>query len=172
MKNTSKDEKASSAGEPRARKDDLIVKEMPDEVLIYDLLSDKAHCLNRTAAMVWNRCDGRTSPAAIASRLKRELNVAVDERVVWLALNQLSKNNLLEEKIVLPSVMVGMNRREVIRALGVAAVLAAPIVTSIVAPTPAHAQSGPISCCSGTDCPSGICTGAGPGCDPPGTCQT
>ena len=109
MKSTSKDKKAGSAGDPRARKDHLVVKEMPDEVLIYDLQNDKAHCLNHTAALVWNYCDGRTSVATMTGRLKRELDIPVDERVVWLALDQLSRNNLLEEKAVLPSLMGGMN---------------------------------------------------------------
>ena len=43
---------------PKARQEQLIVKELPDELLIYDLQSDKAHCLNETAALVWKNCDG------------------------------------------------------------------------------------------------------------------
>ena len=173
MKNTSKDKKASSATEPRARKDDLVVKEMPDEVLIYDLQTDKAHCLNRTAALVWNYSDGRTSVATMAGRLKRELDMPVDERVVWLALDQLSKKNLLDEKIVPPALMAGINRRHMMRAMGVAAVVAVPTVISIIAPVPAQAQSlgdTGAPCCSGSQCQSGICNGAGTGCNPPGTC--
>ena len=38
---------------PRARTSELIVKELPDETLVYDLANDKAHCLNHTAALVW-----------------------------------------------------------------------------------------------------------------------
>ncbi|MGI9167441.1 MAG: PqqD family protein [Pyrinomonadaceae bacterium] len=165
--------KATANGEPRARKDDLIVKEMPDEVLIYDLVRDKAHCLNRAAALVWNYCDGRTSAAAMTGRLEQELKVPVDEGVVWLALDQLSKNHLLEENIVPPTLMAGINRRQMIRALGVAAAVAVPVVTSIVAPTPAQAATlgGTGSpCCTGTECASGVCNGAGAGCSPQGTC--
>lgn len=160
MKTTPKRIRAISKGEPRARKDNLIVKEMPDEVLVYDLLRDKAHCLNRTAAMVWNYCDGGTSAASIAGRLNRELNVTVDERFVWLALNQLSKNNLLEDKIVPPTLMAGIDRRQMIRALGVAAVVSVPIVTSILAPTAAQAASclpTGADCTSSAQCCSGIC---------------
>ena len=43
---------------PKARQEQLIVKELPDELLIYDLKRDKAHCLNETAALVWKNCDG------------------------------------------------------------------------------------------------------------------
>jgi len=166
MKPTPKVTKATTKGEPLARKDDLIIKEMPDEVLVYDLVRDQAHCLNRTAALVWNYSDGRTNAATMAGRLTRELNVPVDDCVVWLALNQLSKNHLLEEEIVPPKLMAGIiNRRQLIRALGVAAVVAVPVVTSIVAPTPAQAATclppgQPCTfsnqCCSGL-CSSGFC---------------
>ena len=59
---------------PRIRKQKLIVDELPDEVLVYDLDRHKAHCLNSTAAMVWRRCDGKTRPAEIARRLQGELD--------------------------------------------------------------------------------------------------
>ena len=154
--------------QPCARKADLIVKEMPDEVLVYDLVRDKAHCLNRTAALVWNYCDGKTSVEKMTGRLSKELQAPVDERVVWLALNQLDKNHLLEESVASPPVMAGINRREVIRALGVAAVVAVPVITSIVAPTPAQAATctGPgTACVDGSTCCSTVCN---PG--PPMTC--
>jgi hypothetical protein len=159
----------TSSNEPLARKDDLIVKQMPDEVLVYDLARDKAHCLNRTAALVWNYCDGRTSVPKMTGRLGRELQTPVDERVVWLALSQLSKNHLLEKRIVPPPVMAGLNRRQMIRALGVAAVVSVPVITTIVAPTPAQAATcldTGMSCTSAAQCCTGVCNGL-PG---PGTC--
>jgi hypothetical protein len=51
---------------PLARKQDLLVRELADEVLVYDLANDEAHCLNETAAFVWMRCDGRNTPRDIA----------------------------------------------------------------------------------------------------------
>jgi len=41
-----------------ARQNGIVVQEMPDEVLVYDLDSNKAHCLNQSAALVWKSCDG------------------------------------------------------------------------------------------------------------------
>ena len=35
---------------PKARTEQLIVKEVDGEVLVYDLTTDRAHCLNDTAA--------------------------------------------------------------------------------------------------------------------------
>ncbi len=57
---------------PRARKEGLLIQELPEEVLVFDLSTAKAHCLNHTAALVWRRCDGKkgqlsatASPAAM-----------------------------------------------------------------------------------------------------------
>jgi len=38
----------ASKNNPTARKTDIIVQELNDEVLIYDLQIDKAYCLNET----------------------------------------------------------------------------------------------------------------------------
>jgi len=144
---------------PRARRDKLVIQELPDEVLVYDLERDQAHCLNQTAAMVWKHCDGESDVAKIAGRLGDELQTPVDERMVWFALEQLGRDSLLEESIVPPAAMTGMTRRQVMRTVGLAAVVAVPLITTIVAPTPAQAStcvpdggacpSGPTSCCSG-----------------------
>jgi len=52
------------AGEPlpQARSEDLVIQDIGDEVLVYDLTRHKAHCLNRTAALVWRKCDGTRTP--------------------------------------------------------------------------------------------------------------
>jgi hypothetical protein len=160
---------------PRARKQGLVVQELPDEVLIYDRDRDKAHCLNQTAALVWKYCDGKTTVPKMAQRLERDLNTSdVDEKVVWYALDQLSKDHLLEESMVPPAVLAGMTRREMVRALGVAAVIAVPLVTSIVAPTPAQAATclpSGSACSSGGQCCSGQCA-ATPATCPPNAANT
>ena len=58
---------------PQVRKDGLVVKELPEEMLVYDLERHRAHCLNQTAALVWKHCDGQTSAKEIATLLKKEL---------------------------------------------------------------------------------------------------
>lgn len=162
---------------PHARRSGLIVKEAEGEVLIYDLERNKAHCLNDTAAKVWQHCDGETAVAAVCSSLSRELNAPCDEKLVWYALDQFAKDNLLEENIEPPAFMSGgMNRRQMVRTLGLTAVIALPLVTTILAPTPAQAatQFPPGSpCTSPIQCTSGICCNPGnPACTgiPPGTC--
>jgi hypothetical protein len=146
---------------PRIRQDGLIVRELPDEVLVYDKERDKAHCLNQTAGMIFKYCDGMTPVGEIAKRVGVQLNSPVDEKVVWYALDQFERDNLLEEKIHLPAVMAGMNRRQMVRTLGLAALVAVPVVTSIIAPTPAQAVTClPTGggCSVGSQCCSGVCS--------------
>jgi len=149
---------------PRAREESLIVKTLSDEVLVYDLNADKAHCLNRTAAFVWNNCDGRKSVSEITRLLREELQAPVDENVVWLALDQLEKFQLLQERAAKPANVNGMSRRQLVRSLGLVAI-SLPLITSIVAPTPAQAATllPPGSCCnSPNDCQSNSCNQGGP----------
>src|SRR2546423_15689116 len=46
---------------PRARDARLVIQELPDELLVYDLERHRAHSLNRTAALVWRHCDWKKS---------------------------------------------------------------------------------------------------------------
>ena len=147
---------------PRRREKDLLVRPLSDETLVYDLTRDKAHCLNPTAAAVWQHCDGRTSVPELAAMLRRECHIAADDDVVWLALRQLQKARLLQERLQPPSELQRTSRRELIRRLGVAA--AVPIVMTILAPT-ARAQAS--DTCTGQpdglgDCVRFMC---------PGTCM-
>lgn len=147
---------------PLAKKENLVVRELDRELLVYDRTRDTAHCLNQTAALVWKFCDGQTSISAIAQLLEKELNTPVDEDFVWCALEQLGRDRLLVERLTPPAPFGGMNRRAMIRALGVAAVVAVPVVTSIVAPTPAQAVSclpTGAGCTSGAECCSTVCSG-------------
>ena len=57
---------------PVARTESLIVKEVDGETLVYDLTTDKAHCLNETAARVWKNCDGRKNVSEISEALSVE----------------------------------------------------------------------------------------------------
>ena len=152
---------------PLARKEGLVIQTLPDETLVYDLERDVAHCLNRSASVVWEHCDGQTTTGQIARAVALEIDEAIDERFVWLALDQLRRNNLLAEMPDRPSNMNGINRRTALRALGLSAAVAVPVVASIIAPTPAQAATclgggaactSPAQCCSFV-CNSNVCAG-------------
>jgi hypothetical protein len=144
---------------PRAREEELLVHELLDEVLVYDLNRHRAHSLNRTAALIWRHCDGKTTTAEMAALVQRELNLPVDEDLVWQALRRLGRANLLQERFALPAHAGHCSRREVMRKLGMAGGLA--IVTSILVPTAAQAgntirtnvcHDQPTSNCGGAPC--------------------
>jgi Coenzyme PQQ synthesis protein D (PqqD) len=128
-----------------ARNDELVVQDLPDEVLIYDLKSHKAHCLNTTAAFIWKHCDGQTTADEIAKMMQQEWQTPVTEDAVWFALNKLSKAELLQQRIVLPEARAGMSRRSAMRRLGLGALLI-PVVMTIVSPTAMAGSSIPPAC--------------------------
>lgn len=127
-------------GLPCARREGLVIQELPDELLVYDLERHRAHCLNPAAVLVWNHCDGRTTVEGIAKLLGRELNVPVDEGIVRLALDQLGNARLLREQVTRQPSVSRASRRELLRRAGLIAA-SLPLVISIIAPTVVQAAS-------------------------------
>ncbi len=105
---------------PRARQENLIVRELLDEVLVYDLRRDKAHCLNRTTALVWKHCDGETTMLEMIELLQNELQTRVEDDVVWLAIEQLQRHHLLAESAPEPGEVVWLSRRVVMQNISIA----------------------------------------------------
>lgn len=148
---------------PQARRDGLVSRELPDQVLVYDMESHRAHCLNATAAAIWRYCDGETTPEEMAFRLTREVGEPVDEGVVWVALEDLGRLELLEGRVVRPT--PGLSRREVMRRAATAAsALAVPAVFSLSVPTASA------SVCGETCHPTVPCTGTCIVCSEAGVC--
>lgn len=154
---------------PHAREDGLVAQEMGDETVVYDLVRHRAHRLNRTAALVWRHCNGQRSLDDLASLLAKDLGATADDKLVWLALEQLEKAHLLRDKLPSRPRSNAFSRRELgsrLRLTGALAVLL-PVVTSIIAPTPAEAavscaQSGQgcsvnSDCCTGLSCVGNVC---------------
>ena len=142
---------------PRARRDGLILEELPDELLVYDRDRHRAHALNAAAALVFKNCDGRTSTEDIAHALAPLVGEDRSGEVAAFALQQLEEARLLENPRSTSMLPAPRSRRQLIALLGAAAA-SLPLVTSIVAPTPASAQSAGIGPGGGTG-PTGA-TGA------------
>lgn len=136
---------------PTARKTGLVVQEVPDEVLVYDMDANKAHCLNKTAATVWQSCTGTNSISDIAAILEAQAGSKVSDEMVWLAIDQLNENDLLETEI--KADFGGRTRREVLKKIGLASVIALPIIASLGAPSSALASVS-CGCLSTSECPS------------------
>src|SRR5581483_5880426 len=116
---------------PHAREDELIIREVSDEVLIYDLRRHRAYCLNQTAALIWQCCDGKTPVVRIKARLERELKKPADEELIRVALERLDRSDDF----------MRFTRRDLMKKVGKAAAVAVPVVTSIIVPTAAQAAT-------------------------------
>ncbi|HEY6329238.1 MAG TPA: PqqD family protein, partial [Blastocatellia bacterium] len=129
-------------------------------VLVYDLKRHKAHCLNRTAALVWEECDGRNTVADLARIIEAKLATPFTEEMVWVALDQLDRARLLSARITKPEEISGMSRRELLKQIGVAAAVAIPLITSVMSPTAVQASTctkANGACTSSRTCCSLVC---------------
>jgi len=128
---------------PTARKTQLFIQELPDEVLIYDVERNEVHCLNGTAARVWALCDGQRTVSEIAQQLGSDLDPEAAETLAWCALDQFAEKHLLEEAMDSPVAQyrpADMTRRQMVLRLGLVVALL-PVVDSIISPPAALAAS-------------------------------
>lgn len=150
----------SAAVLPCARTDGLVISELGDETLVYDLERDEAHCLNQTAALVWKHCDGQTTVAQIAGLLQKELDTSGDPDIVWLAIKQLQRFHLIENAAEPAIAALSVSRRKLLLKYAPAA-LALPVIMSISVPAAAQAggscKNEGFSCGSNIDCCSQNC---------------
>lgn len=109
-------------------------------MVVYDLKSQKAHSLNESAAKVWELCDGNTTIGDLAAQMDRRASGPASEEIVWLALDQLEKADLLLGRVPERAAR-GVSRRKLIQRLVYAAV-AVPVVSSMIVPVASAAASG------------------------------
>ncbi len=156
-----------SSHRPIARTQGLVVQETPDELLVYDTEAARAHSLNETAASVWRTSDGTKSVAEIAASLGAVggTEPAQGEAVVWLALEQLQDNDLMQSSLVWEP--AGSSRRDLLRNIGLASAVVLPLVAALAVPTSVLAQGSclcvtPGDCIAQTSCASTAnCNGSG-----------
>lgn len=124
----------------------FIVRDMGDELLVYDLRSQKITSLNTFAARVWRSWGDLRDPTAIMAALSAPGSASVDLASVENALGLLNDAGLIDRpRSQLPE--AGNSRREFFRrAMGAAVTTAA--VVSVIAPTPASAASSPCGPCA------------------------
>lgn len=147
---------------PTSRRTNIVLQRVKDELLIYDLKINKAYCLNETAAQIYQLCDGNNSISDISKLMDKQLNQPVSEHFIAFALEQLKKDNLLENAREIKTGLEDSSRREIIKKLGIASMIALPVVASLIAPTAVSAQSetclcvNPGNCLTKTKCPSTV----------------
>ena len=154
---------------PKCHKENIVIQELENELLIYDLNINKVYCLNHTSAMVWQLSDGENSIPEISLLMSKKLQTEISEDFVWLALDRLKQADLLDKSTKIEIDFNGLTRRQLIRKVGLASMIALPIIASVVAPTAVNAQSLSGVClpllklgCStfpNNCCPGNVCQG-------------
>lgn len=135
-----------SGNNPLSRRDNIVIQEMNDEILVYDLSINKAFCLNKTSAMIWQECDGTKSVAEISRILSKKVKSNISEDIVWLAVRQFKTDNLLANSNDFVTLFDGLSRREIVKRIGFTSLVAFPVISSVVAPSAAHAASAACGC--------------------------
>jgi hypothetical protein len=155
---------------PVARKDNLVIQEFEDELIIADDHGNAAHCLTPIAARVWEYCDGYNTINDIAHLVEDDLDIPLDKDVdmrglIWITLEELQRYGLIKEYLNQPLSQpisdANLSRRKMLKRLSIAGGFAAgaifPAVRSMMMPEPAMAAcsgDGGISCCvRPSDCP-------------------
>lgn len=143
---------------PISLRTNVLIQDLEKELLLYDLSRNKAFCLNETSRLIWNLCDGENSAKDISRKLSVQLKTNVSEELIWLALDKLKSEQLLDNHQEFEINFSGLSRREVIRKVGLSTIVALPFVSAIIAPAAAAAQSQAV-CITGTfcSCPEPLC---------------
>jgi hypothetical protein len=125
---------------PPQRSSTVHAEAIGGELCLYDWRHGRVHSLNATASLVWQHCDGATSPDAIALILGRELGVPEAQALVRETLRRLAHAQLLAGPVARATDDPPIPTRRALLQRGVAAALL-PAIYSIAAPSALVAQS-------------------------------
>jgi len=122
---------------PLARRSGIYAENLPEEVVVYDKTNDKVHCLNKTAAAVWEHSDGTKTVDELTLAVGARSGAPADRQVVLQALDKLEEAGLMEAGVVREA--GPQSRRE---AVGKMVMASSALVFTIVAAAPkAHASA-------------------------------
>jgi hypothetical protein len=78
--------------------DNLEINEVPDGYIIYQSARDRVHYLNKTAAIVFELCDGKLDAQAIVGRVVQafELGGSSEQDEIMACLDSLIKEGLVQ----------------------------------------------------------------------------
>ena len=129
---------------PLARTEDILTESLDDEVLVYDLRTHEATCLNASAALIWDLCDSQRTIGDIVDEVG---NAEITDRHVADLLDQLRQKNLLEGDATPAAhrVEAPASRRSFL-GYAAAASLVLPVVISTKVPAAAAVQPFGTSC--------------------------
>ena len=114
-----------------------------DGLHLFDHQQQQTYALNTTSALVWQHCDGQTTPEQLMELLRQNCNVSRGqaEQLTWLALDELGKANLLEAEVARPRPLSSkLTRRQMLTTFATAG--AALAVVPMVALVTTQARAG------------------------------
>jgi hypothetical protein len=117
-----------------------------DGLHVFDHQQQQAYALNTTSALVYQHCDGRTTPEQLMELLRQNCNVsrAQAEQLTWLALDELGKANLLEAEVARPRPLSSkVTRRQMLTTFATAGVALAVVPMVALVTTQARAEALP-----------------------------
>src|SRR5438876_826238 len=115
-----------------------------DGLHVFNHQQQQAYALNTTSALVWQHCDGHTTPEQLTELVRQKFNVsrAEGEQLTWLALDELGKANLLEAEVARPRLLSSkLTRRQMLTTFATAgaALAVVPMVALVTAQARAQA---------------------------------
>jgi hypothetical protein len=105
-----------------------------DGLGVHSWQTGKTYVLNATTALVWQHCDGQTTPQQLVELLQRQFDLPREhaEGVMRLALDELGEAHLLQAAEARPA---GPSRRDLFRSMATAglSLVLIPVVTAVTA---------------------------------------
>jgi Coenzyme PQQ synthesis protein D (PqqD) len=117
-----------------------------DGMQVFDHQQQQTYALNTTSALVYQHCDGQTTPEQLMELLRQNFNVSrvQAEQLTWLALDELAKANLLEAEVARPRPLSSkVTRRQMLTTFATAGVALAVVPMVALVTTQARAQALP-----------------------------
>lgn len=83
------------------RKSTVVTEAVGDGLAVFDPQQQQSYLLNATSALVFQHCDGQTTPAQMTTLLRQKFNLpqAQAEQLTWLSLTELEQAHLLQNKV-------------------------------------------------------------------------
>jgi Coenzyme PQQ synthesis protein D (PqqD) len=112
-------------------RDGLTIREIGEELVVYDARHRRAHCVNKMAAPILQACDGTRTVDQIAVLLSDELGIDERTELVSATLQELSQADLLTAAITPPGDL-NRSRRNLLHKAAVIG-FTFPVIESIIA---------------------------------------
>lgn len=134
---------------PKLKTTEIVVQNAAKELLVYNLQTNRAYCLNEISAKIYEHCDGTKNATEICKILNLEIEY------IFLAVDLLERENLLDaESRRFFSEYSGLDRRRMLKSALMSSAVALPLIISVLSPPSVNAASNTtLTDCNGQPIP-------------------